>query len=185
MSLGPITLAYEVAARAHAGQTRKGRSGIPYVNHVVEVARMVAAAGAKEDVVIAAVLHDVVEDSALGVADVEREFGPAVAGLVEALTDEPAWAGRPGVERKRRQAERMPSAPAAARMIKVADQTSNLHDLSREPGAWDANEARDYVEAATAVVAVCRGVSPELDARFDEALAAVSAALAAVGEVPA
>ena len=182
MSLKRVALAYEVAARAHAGQTRKGHAGIPYVNHVIEVARLVAGTGAEEDVVVAAVLHDVVEDSGLDLADVEREFGPRVAALVDALTDEPDWADRPSPERKRRQAERMPGTPAEARLVKVADQTSNLHDIAREPDAWDAEGARAYVEASCAVVDACRGVSPELDARYDEALEGVRAALGAARE---
>ena len=181
MSLERLTLAYETAARAHAGQRRKGRSDIPYVNHVAEVARMVAAAGASEDVVVAAVLHDVVEDSALTLADVERDFGAAVARLVDALTDEPDWADRPAPERKRRQAEKMPGAPEEARLIKIADQTSNLHDIAREPDAWEPGDARAYVEASSQVVDACRGVSPALESRYDDALSGVRRALEAAG----
>ena len=181
MSLERLALAYEVAARAHAGQTRKGRSGIPYVNHVIEVARMVAATGAAEDVVIAAVLHDVVEDSAMTLGELEAEFGAQVARLVESLTDEPEWAERPAPERKRRQAERMPEAAEAARLVKIADQASNLHDISREPDAWDPAEARAYAEASAAVVDACRGASPELEARYDEAAEGVRSAMASAG----
>lgn len=179
MSLERVALAYLTAARAHAGQRRKGTGDVPYVNHCAEVARLVATAGASEDVVIAAVLHDVVEDSALTLADLERDFGPEVAALVEALTDEPEWAERPTAERKRRQAERMPLAPPEARAIKLADQTSNLHDLSREPAAWDPDEARAYAEASAAVVDACRGASEVLERRFDEALEGLRRALRA------
>ena len=182
MSLERVALAYLTAARAHAGQRRKGSGSIPYVNHVAEVARLVAATGAREDVVIAAVLHDVVEDSAMTLADLERDFGARVASLVDALTDEAEWADRPSVERKRRQAERLPGAPPEARAIKVADQTSNLHDLSREPDAWDRDEARAYIEASARVVEVCRGVAPDLDARFDEALKGARRAFEAAGK---
>lgn len=181
MSLERVALAYLTAARAHAGQRRDGTGDVPYVNHCAEVAWLVADAGASKETVVAAVLHDVVEDTAMTLAQIEREFGAVVASLVEALTDEPEWAGLPAPERKRRQAERMPNAPREARAIKVADQTSNLHDLSREPGAWDADEARAYAEASAQLVDACRGAAPGLEARFDGALAAVRRALAGDG----
>ncbi len=181
MSPERIALAYLTAARAHAGQRRDGSGDIPYVNHCAEVAWLVAGAGASEDALIAAVLHDVVEDSAMTLAEVERGFGPAVAAMVEALTDEPEWADLSAPERKRLQAERMPDAPAEARAIKIADQTSNLHDLAREPGAWETDDARAYAEASARVVDACRGASPGLEARFDEALATVRRAFARPG----
>ena len=181
MSLERIALAYETAARAHAGQTRKGRAGIPYINHPVEVARMVAATGAPEDVVIAAVLHDVVEDSDVTLAELERAFGPEVAALVDALTDDPDWERLSTPERKRRQAGEMPRAPGAARAIKIADQASNLGDLAREPEAWKPTEVWDYLAASCAVVDACRGASPDLEARFDEAAAGLRRVMAARG----
>ena len=178
MTLDRVTLAYLTAVRAHAGQRRDGAGDVPYANHCAEVAWLVAGVGASEDAVIAAVLHDVVEDTAMTLAQVEGEFGGAVASLVGALTDEPEWAGLSAPERKRRQAERLPDAPPEARAIKIADQTSNLHDLSREPSAWDADEARAYAEASARVVDACRGAAPDLEARFDEALATVRRAFA-------
>ena len=177
MSVERVARAYDMAARAHAGQTRKGRMGIAYLNHPVEVARMVAGAGASEDTVIAAVLHDVVEDGDVSLGDVEAAFGPEVTTLVGALTDDPAWDDLSSVERKRLQAARMPDAPPEARLIKIADQTSNLHDLGREPDAWAPRAAEDYAAASSAVVDACRGVSADLEAGFDAALAALHAAL--------
>ena len=172
-----VALAYLLAARAHAGQRRKGAGDIPYVNHVAEVARLVAAEGGSEDAVIAAILHDVVEDSAMTLADVEQDFGLEVSALVAALTDDPAWADLPAPERKRRQAARLPEAPKAARMIKIADQTSNLHDLARDPSAMPPAAARGYLDASREVVAACRDASPALAARFDEAAARLESVL--------
>ena len=179
MSARRIARAYAMAARAHAGQTRKGRMGLAYLDHPVEVARMVAETGASDDTVIAAVLHDVVEDSDATADDVEAAFGPRVAALVAALTDDPAWDELGSPERKRLQAERMPDAPPEARLIKIADQTSNLRDLAREPDAWAPGEAEGYAAASCVVVDACRGVSAELEARFDAALADLGRALAA------
>ncbi|KAA9008192.1 HD domain-containing protein [Histidinibacterium aquaticum] len=169
--LEAVTRAALLAARAHADQTRKGRRGIPYINHPLEVAHLVAEDGAATETVIAALLHDVVEDSATALPDIERDFGRPVAELVEALTDAPAWEELPRPERKRLQAGHMPEAPSEARRIKIADQLSNLRDIAREPEAWSPDDAATYIDGAEHVVAACRGVSPGLEAAFDAVLA--------------
>lgn len=155
------------AARAHSGQRRKGREGRPYINHPLEVADMVARDGAGEDEIVAALLHDVVEDSEMTLDQLRERFGDAVAALVGELTDDPAWAGLPRPERKRRQAGEFARASTGARRIKVADQTSNIADIAREPEAWSPEDAATYLGGAEAVVAACRGVSPGLEAAFD------------------
>jgi GTP pyrophosphokinase len=79
-----IQRAYEVAAQAHSDQRRS--SGESYINHPIQVARVVADIGLDEVSIVAALLHDSVEDSELTVSDVEREFGAEVAFLVDGLT---------------------------------------------------------------------------------------------------
>ncbi|HMK12705.1 MAG TPA: HD domain-containing protein, partial [Acidimicrobiales bacterium] len=79
-----ITRAYEVAATAHAEQFRK--SGERYINHPIAVARIVAELGLDETTVSAALLHDAVEDTAVTLDDVEREFGAEVASIVDGVT---------------------------------------------------------------------------------------------------
>ncbi len=79
-----INRAYQVAARAHQSQLRS--SGESYINHPLAVAHIVADIGLDEVSVTAALLHDAVEDSELTVADVNREFGPEVAAIVDGVT---------------------------------------------------------------------------------------------------
>jgi len=79
-----ITKAYAWAAEAHAGQTRK--SGEPYVTHPVAVATVVAELGLDDATIVAALLHDTVEDTKLSLADIEAEFGADVAGIVDGVT---------------------------------------------------------------------------------------------------
>jgi len=79
-----ITKAYARAAAAHTGQTRK--SGEPYVTHPVAVATVVAELGLDDATIVAALLHDTVEDTKLSLADIETEFGPDVAGIVDGVT---------------------------------------------------------------------------------------------------
>jgi guanosine-3',5'-bis(diphosphate) 3'-pyrophosphohydrolase len=163
--------AYALASRAHADQTRKGEAGIPYINHCCEVAELVAEAGAPVAVVVAAVLHDVVEDSETTVAEIGMRFGAEVAAMVGGMTDPPERDALPRGEKKARQAEHMATAPDEVRTIKIADQTSNVRDIVREPGAWEAADAADYVAGAERVVAACRGAAPELERVFDAAVA--------------
>ncbi len=79
-----LTKAFETARTAHSQQTRK--SGEGYINHPLAVAKIVADIGLDETTVIAALLHDAVEDTEITVADVERDFGPEVAAIVDGVT---------------------------------------------------------------------------------------------------
>ncbi len=81
-----VDAALAFAARAHRGQLRKG-TDIPYIAHPAAVAAMLARAGCEEDLVAAGALHDVVEDTKYGFADIEARFGRRVAGLVRACTE--------------------------------------------------------------------------------------------------
>lgn len=76
--------AYRYIEKAHAGQMR--RSGEPYTTHLVEVARILAELGLDSVTVASGLIHDVVEDTAITVADVEREFGREVAQIVDGLS---------------------------------------------------------------------------------------------------
>ena len=84
MDMGRIRAAYEMAKMAHAGQKR--RDGSPYVTHCIAAADISVDIGLDEDSIIAALLHDVIEDTSLTHADIARQFGPAVADIVEGVT---------------------------------------------------------------------------------------------------
>ncbi|WP_235937781.1 HD domain-containing protein [Pseudoroseicyclus tamaricis] len=168
--LAVFARAADLAARAHVGQRRKG-GDVPYVGHVLEVAMLVAEAGGSAEEVTAAVLHDVVEDSDITLDALAEGYGPEVARLVEGCTDDPAWADLPRPERKSRQAAHLPGEPEGVKRIKLADQTSNVRDISRLPEAWPPSDAAEYLEGAERVVAACRGASPALEAAFDAAVA--------------
>ncbi len=163
---------------------RRGSGDVPYMNHPAEVADLVAMAGAPPDVVVAAFLHDLVEDTNLSSQDIAQEFGPGVAHLVEALTNPPEWDDLPKLEMKTLQAEHVRNASPDAKIIKIADQTSNLNDIARDPAAWDPERARDYIEGSRRVVDACRGASAWLDECFDAAEREARAGLAQTfGEV--
>jgi len=171
-----LARAYDFAAARHAGQRRKGEAGEPYINHLTEVARLVAEAsgGADADLVAAAVLHDTVEDTPTTPQELSALFGPRVAALVAEVTDDKTL---PKAERKRLQIEHAGHASAGAKIIKIADKTSNLRALAASPPmGWAADRKADYALWAKAVVTRCRGTNPWLEAEFD-------AAAAGLGEV--
>lgn len=108
----------------------------PYVNHPINVCTILSVeAGIKDDAVLmAALLHDVVEDTDATFADVEQQFGPDVASLVREVTDDKTLEKQ---ERKRLQIENASKTTSRAKLIKLADKLDNLRDLLKEtPSGW-------------------------------------------------
>ena len=162
-----LTRALDVAARAHANQRRKGAAQEPYVNHLIEVAGLVAEAteGADVEMVIGALLHDVIEDTAVAVDDVERQFGPRIAGWVAENSDDMSLA-KP--ERKRRRLQQAPHKSAGAKIIKIADVISNLRATAKSPPAgWPAEWCLGYIDGCRQLHAAMRGANDALDRLFD------------------
>lgn len=165
------------AAQRHSQQKRKGAQGEPYVNHLLEVSALLAQAtgGQDIDLLIAALLHDTIEDVGVTREEIEQQFGREVAGLVMEVTDNKQL---PKAERKALQVQSAPHKSERARMIKIADKTSNLRALvSSPPTDWSLERKAEYFRWAASVVAGCRGVNPELEAEFDRAYEAGAQAL--------
>jgi len=172
-----LVRAADLAARAHVDQRRKGYGDVPYVNHVIAVAALVGGATDDAEILAAALLHDVVEDSETTVEDLTALFGARVAALVGEVTDDPAIATLPTFQRKGMQAKKMAAASDGAKLIKVADQTSNLVDLVQSPPGWPPDRMRAYLDGARLVVDACRGVDSGLEAAFDAAAERLAAAI--------
>jgi (p)ppGpp synthase/HD superfamily hydrolase len=165
------------AARAHAGQARKGAAAEPYVNHVIEVAELLAAHGAPLPVVLAGLLHDTVEDTAVTHADLVAAFGAEVAGLVAEATDDTSL---PKDIRKGLQVSQAPKKSDGAKQLKLADKISNLVAIAESPPAnWIHARRVEYVGWAGRVAAGLKGVNPALDALFDATYRAAMAKLSA------
>jgi (p)ppGpp synthase/HD superfamily hydrolase len=163
--------AADMAARWHVHQRRKGIAQEPYINHLLEVASLVAEAtsGSDPTVVIAALLHDAVEDQGVTSQVLASEFGQHVADIVMEVTDDKTL---PKDERKRRQVENAGKKGREAKLVKLADKTSNLRAIASSPAIdWSVERRLEYVEWAKAVVAGLRGTSPWLEGQFDEAAA--------------
>ncbi len=115
--------AIEFAARAHAGQYRKGRR-VPYIFHPIAVAWTLLELGCDEQLVAAAVLHDTVEDTQVSLEDLGREFGAEVADIVEGCSEPDKTA--PWEERKRHTIEYLRSAPMEVVLVTCADKLDNI-----------------------------------------------------------
>lgn len=161
-----ITRALEFACRKHVHQRRKGEHGEPYVNHLAEVAHLVAEAtgGNDANLVIAALLHDCVEDQNVTRDEIAAVFGDDVAGIVMEVTDDKQI---PKDLRKLAQVDHAARISARARVLKIADKTANLRSIQHSPPAWPASRKRRYFAWAQAVVAGARGINPAIDAAFD------------------
>jgi (p)ppGpp synthase/HD superfamily hydrolase len=176
--LGPIvqlTRAYHFAAQKHVGQRRKGEAAEPYVNHLAEVAELAAQATDGDlDIVIAAILHDTVEDTDTTLEELAAAFGPRIAGLVAEVTDDKSL---PKQARKDLQVEHAAHASRGAQIIKLADKTSNLRSLAVSPPSdWSRERRDDYVAWARRVVAGCRDANVWLAEQFDAAAQALDQA---------
>jgi (p)ppGpp synthase/HD superfamily hydrolase len=173
-----VTMAAVRAAHWHADQRRKGAAGEPYVNHLLEVASLVADATGGDDVnlVIAALLHDAVEDQGVTPAMIAGEFGEDVAALVMQVTDDKSL---PKAQRKALQIEHAPHKSPRAALLKMADKTSNLAALASSPPAdWSVQRRADYVLWARQVVAGLQVDNAFLCGRFAEAADAAERASA-------
>jgi (p)ppGpp synthase/HD superfamily hydrolase len=130
-----VRAALDMAREAHAGQVRNASGGRPYIDHPLAVAEHLSAHLSDDDVLAAALLHDVVEDSELGLDDVRERCGERVAELVGVLTDDESI--EPYAERKREHRERVEAAGGEAMAIYAADKLTNatmLRDAYQEQG---------------------------------------------------
>jgi guanosine-3',5'-bis(diphosphate) 3'-pyrophosphohydrolase len=172
-----VSEAAEFAARRHSGMSRKGRGNEPYINHLAEVANLLADAtdGADAELVAAGWLHDTVEDTDTTREELAQKFSERIAALVVEVTDDMNLSQ---TERRQKQIEDAPHKSAGAKLIKIADKVSNIRArIAPQPSEAHCVDLAAYVIWAEKVVAGCRGVNPRLDATFDEAVKAAKSAL--------
>ena len=164
-----IVNALDFAAWAHSTQRRKGGAREPYVNHLTEVARLVATAtgGRDHQLIAAALLHDVLEDQSMHVdyAMLVNNFGNEIADIVLEVTDDRSL---PKAERKRLQVEHAPHLSWRAKILKIADKSANLSSILKAPPLdWSPARKRAYFDWAAEVVDGCRGINLWIEAVFD------------------
>ncbi len=167
-TLSKLLEAASFAAKKHIGQNRKGLDEAPYINHPLEVANLLVNVGKVEDydTLIAAVLHDTVEDTDATREEIAERFGEKVASIVMEVTDDKSL---PKQERKQKQVEHAPHLSTAAKQLKMCDKISNITDvMNNPPDGWSVERRREYVEWGERVFAGLRGVNEHLEEHFDE-----------------
>jgi guanosine-3',5'-bis(diphosphate) 3'-pyrophosphohydrolase len=168
---GRLLAAARFSAERHRDQRRKGVRETPYINHPIEVAELLVRIGGVDDidVLVAAILHDTVEDTETKPEEIEREFGASVVALVLEVTDPPLTR----LERKRLEVEHAPHLSPRAKLIKLADKICNVADTaSNPPASWSRQRRHEYLDFAEQIALGCRGVSAALDAEFVDVLTA-------------
>jgi guanosine-3',5'-bis(diphosphate) 3'-pyrophosphohydrolase len=164
--LHAILQAAHYAAEKHANQKRKGAAGEPYINHLLEVAQLVFSAISESDpnLVIAALLHDTIEDAGVTKDELVQRFGSDVADLVMEVTDDKSL---PKAERKRLQIQNAPKKSVRAQIIKLADNIANMRSiLSSPPTHWDQERKKQYFEWSKRVVDALSHPNPILKGEF-------------------
>jgi guanosine-3',5'-bis(diphosphate) 3'-pyrophosphohydrolase len=160
--------AVNFSARKHRNQRRKGTEALPYINHPITVAEMLWRVGHVRDLntLVAAILHDTLEDTDTTMEEIENLFGSEVLSLVRECTDDKSLSK---AERKRLQILNASHKSTAAKQIKLADKISNVSDISNSPPAgWSLQRRLEYLDWAENVVVGLRGANAELEKRFDE-----------------
>jgi len=116
------------AEKAHKGQRRKN-ANIPYITHPIRVAERLESIHASDELICAAYLHDVVEDTPYEIEDIEQQFGPRVAHLVAAHTEDKSKSWQ---ERKQHTIDIIKNAEKEVKYLIVADRLDNLLDLEKD-----------------------------------------------------
>ncbi len=163
--------AAKFAAERHTKQRRKGADEAPYVNHLIEVVETLCRVGnvTDTDMLVAALLHDTVEDTVTEPAELEERFGSRVREIVEEMTDDKRLSK---ARRKVLQIKHAQHLSAEAKQVKLADKTANVREVAYAPAPdWTHERREEYLVWAERVVKGLRGTNLALEANFDKMLA--------------
>jgi len=168
--ISSILTALRLSADKHRNQRREDVESTPYVNHPIEVADLLWRIGNVRDirVIVAALLHDIIEDTRTNPGEIASRLGESVLSIVVEVTDDKRLVKS---ERKRLQIEHAPHLTDEAKQIKLADKICNVRDVAHSPPKdWDDQRRRDYLDWTEKVVEGIRGCNPSLEALYDEVL---------------
>lgn len=143
------------ATKAHEGQRRK-YTGEPYINHPISVSNIIESLGLHEDLICAALLHDIVEDTHISIEDIEKEFGVVISRLVNQLTDAYTHNNFPNIgriHRKNLECYRLWKASGNAKTIKLADLIDNTSSIVEH----DKSFAKVYLREKEEMLQVLEG----------------------------
>lgn len=168
-----LSKAIVFAADKHRNQRRKDSDSSPYINHPLDLLYVLVNEGSVFDqtTLLAAVLHDTVEDTDTSPSEIATIFGDDVLSVVLEVTDDKSL---PKAERKQLQIEHAYTISDRAKLVKLADKICNLRDMVNRPPAlagWNQQRIHEYFAWSKRVIDQLRGVHPELESVFDQAYA--------------
>uniref|UniRef100_A0A1I7XNV6 Guanosine-3',5'-bis(diphosphate) 3'-pyrophosphohydrolase MESH1 n=1 Tax=Heterorhabditis bacteriophora TaxID=37862 RepID=A0A1I7XNV6_HETBA len=173
MATGPEDLALvmkasDFAARRHRFQKRKDHAGSPYINHPIGVAYILTNEAKVFDAVtlVAAILHDTVEDTKTTLDEIKSMFGQEVHDIVKECTDDKTLSKD---ARKQAQVDNAPLHSHKAKLVHLADKLYNLRDLERAtPIGWDKKRVKEYFKWSKKVIAGLKGTNENLEMLLDD-----------------
>lgn len=157
MDIKELVAATAYAAAAHRDQRRKDATAAPYINHPIDVMHKIAdnvdvswLLAKHPSTLVAAVLHDVAEDTERTMDDIENMFGKHVASIVDEVSDDKSLAK---AERKRLAWQRLKTRSVEAQLVKVADKWSNCANLHESvPAGWERERVHGYLLWSRAMI---------------------------------
>lgn len=167
-SLNLIVRALDFAAKKHRDQRRKDHAASPYINHPITLVTILVneAHITDENVIVAAILHDTIEDTDTTPEEIENNFGKHIRSIVEEVTDDRRL---PRNERKELQIQHAPHLSKEAAMVKLADKIANLRDLKSSPPLnWSNDRKKDYLIWAQKVIAGIKNPNLNLLKLFED-----------------
>lgn len=169
MKTSDFLFALNFASEKHKFQKRKGEFNLPYINHPIRVANYLSEAGENStSLLIAALLHDVLEDTDTSSEEIEKLFGKDILNIVLEVTDDKSLTKE---VRKQKQIDEISKKSQEAKLIKIADKIDNVYDIAFfPPDNWSVERKLEYADWAEKVVKNASGVNEKLEAKFFETL---------------
>jgi guanosine-3',5'-bis(diphosphate) 3'-pyrophosphohydrolase len=170
-SLKQIFDALQFSADKHRKLKRKNKHATPYINHPIDVARILVTVGGVNDtdIICAALLHDTIEDTQTTEKEIEDIFGTKVKDYVVELTDNMELSAD---RRKEMQAKSFPHKSTGAKLIKLCDKISNVSDVIHDPPVfWTHSRRLRYLDSAEQLLDAIRGTNENLERKLDEIIA--------------
>lgn len=162
-----INEVFEYSFKKHKGQVRPNTKREPKIIHIAQVAMLVKNAGGSIEAIAAAYLHDIIEDTDTTLKEIEVKFGKKVALLVYELTDPPDFKAMPLKIRKQKQADKMQFTQFDTKLIKIADQISNINSVLIDPPLdWNNTTCLEYINGAKKIVDACLKTNEFLEKKF-------------------
>lgn len=159
--------AIEFSATKHEGQFRKDKNKTPYIIHPMGVSFSLFREGDIRDLdtLIAALLHDTLEDTDTSFDEIKKRFGEKVAEPVRELTNDPNLTTE---ENKQRQVDHAPFLSPTAKLVKLSDRLYNVRDLNVPPPSWDHEKVASYLNWGKKLLAALKGTNEKMEKALEE-----------------